>query len=669
VSGHRFVSLFAIAAAAFATAPQPASAQASKPSADWEGKTIPLEVFGQFPTMTGPRLSPGGNKVAAKVRAGGVQALAIIPIGDPTAKPFIVAKDADFATNEIGDRQISSYSWIDDQNLLIGLRSRDNQEGQWFDVTRIAAYNITTRKVTPLAWDGAAGQAGSVLWRSVPGTPKPHLLLQRQSNNYGTEKWFNPEVVDVDVTTGKFTVVQRPNPIVRSWSVEGAGVIRMGASSDPDTGKLRVLYRPDGNSQFRTILNNTQGMHDDLEMPDEILAGSNTAYATSNRDGFRSLYEYDLDKMALGKKLFSVPGYDIDGITLTPDGTALQAVYYTDQRGRAVYFEPRLKEIKAMLDEQYGAGNVAIVSTDLKRTRILFAVSKLGQVPAYFLFDTSNGQVSLLSFSNDRLKNAILNPVETVRYQASDGKSIEAIVTRPRHKLGQKNLPLIIMPHGGPWVRDDADWDAYQWAQALAEYGYVVVQPNYRGSTGYGKEFGKAVDGGWGIRMQDDLNDAITWFAKDGTIDPKRVCMVGWSYGGYAASRAAQRDGDKYRCTVSGAGVHDLPAMVNYDKGYLGAYGAKTAIGAAGDLKAISPSLHAEGYSTPILIVHGAKDQRVPVSQSRTLVARLKAAGKKEGKDFVYIEQPLNTHNLLREEDRVQFLQEVKKFLDAHNPA
>ncbi|MBL7372939.1 prolyl oligopeptidase family serine peptidase, partial [Escherichia coli] len=92
--------------------------------------------------------------------------------------------------------------------------------------------------------------------------------------------------------------------------------------------------------------------------------------------------------------------------------------------------------------------------------------------------------------------------------------------------------------------------------QALAEYGYVVVQPNYRGSTGYGKEFGKAVDGNWGLRMQDDLNDVIPWLAKDGTMDPKRVCMVGWSYGGYAASRAAQRDGDKYRCTVSGAGVH-----------------------------------------------------------------------------------------------------------------
>ena len=269
MSRHAFVSLFAVAAAALATAPLPAGAQASKPSTEWDNKTIPIEVFGQFPTMTGPRLSPGGGKVAAKVRAGGVQALAILPIGDPTAKPFIVAKDADFATNEIGERQISSYSWIDDQNLLIGLRSRDNQDGQWFDVTRIAAYNVTTRQITPLAWDGAAGQAGSVLWRSVPGTPKPHLLLQRQSNNYGTEKWFNPEVVDVDVATGKYTVVQRPNPIVRGWGADSAGVVRLGISSDPDTGKKRILYRPDADAPFKTIINDAPGMHDTLEIPEE----------------------------------------------------------------------------------------------------------------------------------------------------------------------------------------------------------------------------------------------------------------------------------------------------------------------------------------------------------------------------------------------------------------
>jgi dipeptidyl aminopeptidase/acylaminoacyl peptidase len=168
--------------------------------------------------------------------------------------------------------------------------------------------------------------------------------------------------------------------------------------------------------------------------------------------------------------------------------------------------------------------------------------------------------------------------------------------------------------------------------------------------------------------MQDDLNDAITYMASQGLADPKRVCMLGWSYGGYAASRAAERDGDKYRCAISGAGPHDLIDMVAYDKEYLGPYGAKF-IGAAGKLDEVSPGRHADRYSIPILIVHGAKDTRVPVSQSRNLVARLKKAGKIEGRDFVYIEQPRNTHHLPLEADRVQFLEEVKKFLDKNNPA
>ncbi|HWU96163.1 MAG TPA: alpha/beta fold hydrolase [Sphingomonas sp.] len=661
-----FASLLAATAVVSFTLPAPSRAQAST---DWEGKTVPLEIFGQFPAIDRPDLSPNGEMIAAKVRVGGTQVLAILPIGQPGAKPIIVARDSDFSKEDIGDREIYNWDWIDDQNLLIWVHSRDYQFGQWIDVTRIAAYNTKARKARPLGWDGAAAPAGDVLWKSPPGTPKPHLLLQRINNKYGTELWFNPEVIDIDVESGEVSTVVRPNPIVSRWIADASGVVRMGSQRDRDTGKVRILYRANAKDSFHTILHETPGQYDDTELPDYILAGSNKAYALSNRDGYRAFYEYDLDKMALGKKVYGVAGYDLSGAALMPDGTALQSIRYTDQRSRRVFFDPRLKEIDKLLEEQFGAGNVAIASADEKRTKILFSASALGQVPAWYLFNTETGRVALINWSNETLKNAQLNPVKTFRYTASDGKSIEAILTLPRHQAGKKNLPLIVMPHGGPWARDDADWDSYQWAQALAEYGYVVVQPNYRGSTGYGREFGKAVDGNWGLRMQDDLNDVIPWLARDGTIDPKRVCMVGWSYGGYAASRAAQRDGDKYRCAVSGAGVHDLPAMVSYDKGYLGTYGAKAGLGAAGDLKAISPALHAEDFSIPILIVHGAKDQRVPVAQSRTLVSRLKGAGKKEGTDFVYVEQPLNTHNLLREQDRIQLLQEMKKFLDKHNPA
>jgi dipeptidyl aminopeptidase/acylaminoacyl peptidase len=637
---------------------------------EWAGKTVPIDVFGQFPTVSGPRISPNGKIIAAKVRSGNLQVLALLPVGVPGARPEVIAHDDDFSKSKEGEKQIYGYSWIDDDNLLVFFVSREQYQGEWYDDQRIVAYNRVTRKATPLGWQHAVFSAGNVLWKSEPGSGRPRLLLQRFSDAYSYEMLFNPEVVEIDVLTGDYKVVVRPNPLVRDWTADGDGVVRLGSSVDRDNGKVRILYRRDGDSNFKTIVRERMDMHSDLVAPSIFLRGSDKAYALSNQDGYRALYEYDLATMGLGKKVFGVQGYDVGDATTTPDDTALQSVHWVDQRPRTKYFDARLNEIQSVLEDAFGKGNVAIDSADRKREKIVFTYAQLGQAPTVFLFDGTTGAMTRIAYFNDTLKDAKLNPVSVIRYPASDGQKIEAVLTMPRHRAGEKNLPLIVLPHGGPWARDAADWDPYLWAQALAEQGYVIVQPNYRGSTGYGREWGKASDGNWGERMQDDLNDAIPYLASQGIADPKRVCMMGWSYGGYAASRAAQRDGSKYRCTISGAGVHDLPAMVAYDKNYLGAYSAKIALGAAGpNLEAISPSHHARDYSAPILIIHGDKDQRVPVAQSRSLVKRLKGAGKVEGRDFVYVELPRETHNLVLEENRRRVLQEVKKFLDRYNPA
>ena len=642
----------------------PVAAQV-KPAADWEGKTVPIEVFGQFPLVAGATLSPDGRWIAAKIRAQGQQVLAILAMGQPGVQPRIIARDSDLSGDKIGQRQVISYRWLNNEVLLIGISSRDNFGGDWFDNVRFASYDRTSQKVLPLGWDKAFAGT-SLLWASRDGPPR--ILLERINPANGTELLGKPEVVEIDAVTGKEQMVMRANPVVSDWSADEAGVVRMGTSFSGDTGRLTVLYRPDAKSGLKTIFSEVMGLNARPSVPDVMLKDG-TAYTVSAKDGYEALYEFDLTTMKIGKKVFGVDGYDIDGPLVARDGSSINGVQFTTGRGQQLYFSPRMKEIQAVLEEPFGKGNVRIVSNDAAQTRILFQASVPGQPPATYLFETASGATGRLAWYSDTLKNAMLNPVSTVRYAASDGKPIEAILTMPRHRAGQKNLPLIVLPHGGPWARDDADWDAYGWAQALAEYGYVVIQPNYRGSTGYGTAWTKASEKAWGYRMQDDLNDAVSWLAGQGTIDPKRVCMMGWSYGGYAASRAAQRDGAKYRCAISGAGVHDLPAMVRYDKNYLGTFRAKQALGSAGELVDVSPGLHPRDYSIPILIVHGAKDIRVPVSQSRDLVARLKGAGKVEGRDFVYLEQPLNTHNLLREEDRVQLLQEVKKFLDQHNPA
>lgn len=189
---------------------------------------------------------------------------------------------------------------------------------------------------------------------------------------------------------------------------------------------------------------------------------------------------------------------------------------------------------------------------------------------------------------------------------------------------------------------------------------------HYRGSSGFGTKFAEAGKGQWGLKMQDDLTDAVAWAAKEGIADPKRVCIVGGSYGGYAAFRAAQRDKGIYRCAVSYAGVSDLAAMVRYDSSFLNGGRSKDYFrGLAPDLKSVSPINYANEFSTPILIMHGKADQVVQVKQSREMAEKLKAAGA----TYRYVEQPLGDHHFTREADRVQFLQELEAFLAKYNPA
>jgi dipeptidyl aminopeptidase/acylaminoacyl peptidase len=255
------------------------------------------------------------------------------------------------------------------------------------------------------------------------------------------------------------------------------------------------------------------------------------------------------------------------------------------------------------------------------------------------------------------------NPVRTIRFKARDGLEIPAVLTLPAGKEARA-LPVVVMPHGGPFARDDEQWDF--WAQFLAERGYAVIQPNFRGSSGFGSAFAAKGRGQWGLAMQDDLNDALAELVRQGIADPKRAAIFGGSYGGYAALRAAQRDGALYRCAISFAGVSDLDALIRYDSSFLNSGAGRDWLrNQAPDLKSVSPINFPEQFSIPVLLVHGKADKSVPVKQSREMADALKKAGKA----VRYVEQPLGDHFMSREEDRVALLREVEAFLKQYNPA
>lgn len=623
----------------------------------------PTSWFRRVPSLRGPVLSPDGTKMAVRMSNAGRDYLAWLDIDAPTARPNFFAAMNEY--RDAGDRTVVSYRWVGNDTIVFTLASREIIFGTRSDLTRLVAYNINTRAMTQLAWDGSGAAAANILHINHD---TGHILLERQGFRDST--FTRPEVLDVDVRTGRYTTVQRENVEVSSWVADANGVIRIGTGYDPDNGRNRVMYRRNANENFRTLFNQSDPSFTDAGLNVQwIDANSDTAIVRDNKDGYHRLYRVDLSTLDYGQPIFQVEGYDVGGVNLNFDRTAVIGYNVTEQRGRNEWLDPMYRELQGVLDESFGPGNAQITSRDRTGRRFVVYAAAPHQAGAFFLFDTQSGRLRLLGNVFNHVGQTEMNRVTSFRYNASDGENIEAIMTWPRHRRQTTNLPMVMIVHGGPFgPRDEIQYDA--WAQAVAELGYVVVQPNYRGSGGYGRRFQQiGRDNGFGLRMQDDLNDVITHLATQGTIDPRRVCMMGWSYGGYASARAAQRDPDKYRCTIAGAGVYDLAMMRDYDAGYLGSFGSNYLAKGAAELNSVSPARNAEGRWAPIMIVHGVRDARVPVAQARTLVSRLRGAGKREGEDFEYIEQPQNTHNLDYDDVHTQWLEGAERWLMRWNPA
>lgn len=621
----------------------------------------PLSVFAANPQLEQPRLNPNATAIAARVRNGDEQVLTIIPLDQPNAKPEVIARDGEF--DKLNDVRVNSWRWLDPDNLLIIISAVTDLNGNRVTASRALSYNRKTRARTLLGWDGTFVSGGQVLWVSNEG--RPRILLSRMAAGRGTERLSNPEVLEIDALTGAQTVVLRPTRGVNFWVADAQGNVRMGGSNDRETGRTTVLYRAGGSGPFKTIIKERNERYKTLPIPRLFLPGGK-ALVVSRHEGTNAVYEMDLQTLDIGRKVFSDPKYDVSDVDSTDAGDAIESIFIIRNRPERIWYDARLKEIQAVLDETAGKGNATIVSSDKPRQNILFHVGRPDQRGGYYLFNTETGATRQVGWMSETLKDARLNPVRTITYRARDGKDVDAVLTLPRLREA-KGLPLVVMPHGGPWARDYERFDS--WAQAMAELGYAVVQPNYRGSDGFGYAWEAMSDGNWGAAMQDDLDDSVRHLAAQGLVDAKRVCVMGWSYGGYAAARAAQRNPELYRCAIAGAGVYDIPKMTAYDRNYLGEFSSKYIGSAAASLADVSPARKTDGPWAPILIVQGAKDERVPPAQARFLVERLKSSGKVEGKDFRYIEQPRNTHQLPLESDRLQWLEEAAKWLARYNPA
>jgi dipeptidyl aminopeptidase/acylaminoacyl peptidase len=629
-------------------------AQLASSQAPSAALTPSAEAFAATPYMDQPELSPDGLFYATKNSQGGKAVLLIRSLEQPGA-PQVSLPDGE------QDGELAWWRWVTNDWLLVATSDVRKVKGEDTRFSSVLAINRTTGVINRIAANIDAENKADVIHISRDGRPRILLGVQR-STKPGPNSWT--EVFDVDVSTGALTSIIKPRANFTRYVADPTGTVRMGVAYDDAKQLAQLYYRLNASMPFEEIDRAEYGKSETLMVPDLFMAEPGKALTISSTDGYAALYEFDFNTMIRGKKVFGLDGYDINNFAMTPKADGAVGVMVTEKRARIYWIDPSIAASQREIDAKFGEGNALVLSWSRQFSRFIVRVGGPDQAGAFYLFDTkAKDRFRLLGLADETLKMNTYGPVSTIKYTARDGVPIEAVLTLPKGKVA-KGLPLIVLPHGGPEARDSEGWD--WWVQFLASRGYAVIQPNYRGSTGYGRRLLNLGTGQWGLKMQDDLLDAVDHLAKLGIADPKRVCIVGASYGGYAAMRGAQRDGSRYRCAISYAGVSDLRGMIKYDGKFLNGATARSGWEAsAPDIDAISPLRGPAGFSTPILIMHGARDMRVPVKQSREMAARLKAAHK----PVRYVEQPLGDHHLSRPADRLEFLREMETFLRQYNPA
>jgi dipeptidyl aminopeptidase/acylaminoacyl peptidase len=341
-----------------------------------------------------------------------------------------------------------------------------------------------------------------------------------------------------------------------------------------------------------------------------------------------------------------------------------------DER-RYRFFDPSDELQWRAVAAAFPGASIQLASWTDDRRKIVVRVDSPTTGPGYALVDLNTNSVRGLGLEYSGLGPDDISPVQPVRFKAADGLELSGYLTLPRGR-DPKKLPLIVFPHGGPAARDEPGFD--WWAQGMASRGYAVLQVNYRGSEGFGWDFLKAGFGEWGKKMQTDLSDGVRYLAAQGTIDPKRVCIVGASYGGYAALAGATLDPGVYRCAVDVSGPSDLPKLIDWGSSREGRQGLSVErywtrfMGASsvGDphLLAISPASLADKVTIPILIIHGKDDTVVPFVQSQIMADALKKAGKPY--DFVVLNR--EDHWLSRSDTRLQMLKATMDFVEKNDP-
>lgn len=613
----------------------------------------PLEVYGRLPLIAAISLSPDGRQVAMITDSGGQRAVVV--------KDLATGKTVNAVG--VGSNKVRGLQWVNAEHLLINASTATMIVGvraPLAEYSYVLDYNLTTNKVTRLLKDvqyalDMVVQAPET--RIIDGKPMAILAGVRFVAERGQVALFR-----VDLTTGSSRVLEPGFENSSRWVLDEAG--RPLAVSQYEAAKGLWRLRTKTKGGWTPVTEAPAA----TEAPLLIGLGREDGFVlvSSFQDGATAYREIEAAKGGWTEPFMVGAG----GTPVYDRATHRLVGFYRLVGDKDVYtfFDPQNQKAWNAAAAAYPNARVTLVSASDDRTRLIVLVDSPTAGPAYALVDLKTRAASWIGPQYAGLQAADLGPVRPVRFKAKDGLDLTGYLTLP-HGREAKNLPLIVLAHGGPASRDAPGFD--WWAQALASRGYAVLQVNFRGSSGFGWAFTSKGFGEWGRKMQTDLSDGVRHLAGEGIIDPKRVCITGASYGGYAALAGAAFDKGVYRCAASVAGPADLRKLVIFSRNQSSVAALRywTRFMGAEDLgdpalQAISPSEHVDKIDIPVLLVHGKDDTVVPLAQSDLMAEALKRAGK----PVELVVMPGEDHWLTGGETRLQMLTAIVAFLEKHNP-
>jgi pimeloyl-ACP methyl ester carboxylesterase len=555
---------------------------------------------------------------------------------DLAAKPTYV---------RVGAFEVEQVEWASNERLLIWVVMRADPKGNLYGLQSGSSfYPLPVRRVLSVGVDGVSPV---VLFGNQPKAVKREFdlgnivdRLPKEDNYVLMQKWESGRgcygLYRVNVVTGEAQLSELGVRATDGWYIQdGNPVLRFDSNSRGTS--FSVYGRTPGEEHWKLIRKtrrNEMQRYTDMDVVGStqepgVLLISHRAEG----EEFASIKLFDIRTLAIGKPFKSVEGADLIGVAMD-EADRLIGVAYKRDRQEYGFQDPDLARHYRALNRFYkDECNLALYDASLDHSHFLFQVTGPRQPGQFVYYNVKTRHVDVLGDQYEHLKPERLARMETLSIACRDGAKITAFLSHPIGVTGP--APMVVMPHGGPEVRDYYDYNV--WVQALAARGWLVLQPNFRGSGGYGKSFGEAGRKNWGERMQADVEDAVAQVVASGVADPRRLAILGASFGGYAAMMGVVRQPELYRCAVAIAGDFDLLDSLAFSRKEDGADSETYAywVASMGDpktdqalLRAHSPRQRAEEIKAPVLMITGTDDTIVSPEQSRDMAKTLKQAGK-----------------------------------------